>query len=211
MTPPAPGKDTTAALTQAATSAIGREDWPAAERALRGLLTRFPGDASLAYNLGLALKRQGQATAALDSFEAALARDPRHGKAMFERAACLMDLGRLTQARAAFRAYILSHGDDADAWLNAGRLALRLGEPEAARRDLEQAVTLASTPAAALALAEAELETGAVAQGYNRALAVMAQAPGLRPAALKILTQGPRGRIPLSAGALAQASRPAAR
>ncbi len=84
-------------------SATAREDWPVAEAALRNFLERAPDDPCLHFNLARILRRLGRTEDALHSARASLDRHAIHQGALFEEAACLMDLGvPLRRSRSCF-------------------------------------------------------------------------------------------------------------
>lgn len=182
--------------------ALATQDWETARKALGRLVRAEPDNASLHYNLGLVLRRLGEADAAEASFAAALKLSPAHLKALFERAAAAMDAGRQEAAEAGFSAYVEKAPDDPDGWLNLARLRLRrdaAGEAEAAF-----ARVLALRPGdrdARIGLAEAGLRQGR-AEAAAKLRALFAELPAERPRLLKAMSQGPRGRIPLSGLAL---------
>lgn len=184
-----------ATLQAAAHSALAREDWPAAERALGALIKVAPGNVSLHYNRGLVRKRMGDAEPALADFEVALGNDPEHANARFEHAATLLDLGRLTEAETGFRAYLESVPDDADAVVNLARILLRVGQSAAARDLLD--VQAPGLDTVDLARAEAARDCGDIDTALALLSRVEAGNPDMAVARLKIATQGPTGRITL--------------
>ncbi|SDG16431.1 tetratricopeptide repeat protein [Thalassobaculum litoreum] len=178
-----------------AQAALGRADWPAADAALTGLLGAAPGSASLLYNRGLVRKRLGNPTDALADLEAALAIEPQHANARFERASTLLDIGELEAAAEGFAAYLALVPDDDDALLNLGRLQLRLGRPHAASDTLARIE--GDAPTVVLARAEALRDRGDV-HGCRRLLAELdGHGAEIDAARLKVATQGAAGRISL--------------
>jgi tetratricopeptide (TPR) repeat protein len=175
--------------------ALGRQDWPEAETLLRGLIAGNGSHAGLHYNLGLVLRRQHKNALALSAFDAALACDQNHLSAGFERAALLLDMGDHAAAEAAFRSHLLRDPRDADARLNLARLLLRR---DAAAEALEIAAGDAR-PEARLVEAEALRDLGRLDEMQSLVAALATQVPGLKPVLMKILSQGPRGRLPLQA------------
>jgi predicted Zn-dependent protease len=178
--------------------ALARGDWPAAETLLRAMIARDVEHASLHYNLGLVLRRQHKEAQALAAFDAALARDPNHPSADFERAAALLELGEHAAAEAGFRSHLARMPEDADARLTLARLAL-------CRQAAAEALDLVSRDGrseARLVTVEALRDLGRLDE-MQAAVAVLArQQPGLRPVLLKIVSQGPRGRLALQTGAV---------
>ena len=178
--------------------AVGSGDWPAADRALDALLRADPRNPALHYNRGLVRRRLDRPAYAVAAYDAALGLAPDHANAVFERAACLLDLGRLADAEAGFADYLARVPGDPDARLNRARVALRLGRPEAALADLDGLDD--SVAPVRLAKAEALRDL----KRPDEAGALLAARPGdppeLRAAALKLLTQGAVGRIRLAGG-----------
>lgn len=180
-----------ARLAAAAQAALAREDWPAAVEALQGLVRLSP-QAALRYNLALALKYAGRAPEALAEFDRTLEADPRHLKAIYERAALLMEAGRLEEALRGFEACLKLDPQDADARRNRARLLLALGrwaEAEAAFAPIKDE----EGDFARLRLAA---EQGRDEETRRLARALMA-APRRRAATLRTLTTTGRGGLPL--------------
>lgn len=175
--------------------AVQAGDWAAAERAVDALLRADPANPALHYNRGLVLRRLGRLADALAAHDAALQRAPDHANAAFERAACLLDIGRLAEAETGFSDYLARVPGDADARLNRACIRLRLGRPAEALADLDG---LAEAPPVRLARAEALRDL----RRLDEAEALLAPRPGdapeLRAAALKLLTQGAAGRVRLA-------------
>ncbi|MCG8593552.1 MAG: tetratricopeptide repeat protein [Kiloniellales bacterium] len=201
-------------LAAAAQGAIAEARWAEAEAALRSLIEALPApQASLLYNLGLVVKRQGRLEAALAAFDAALAADPGHAKAAFERAAALMDLEDHAAAYEGFLAYLEAAPEDPDARLNAARLALRLGLVAAAAAQAEALERQRpEDPSTVLLLAEVAAERGdQETAGRNFAAVLRSGSPELRAAALAAMTHRPKGRIPLALDRLLDAGDQSAR
>lgn len=184
-----------------AQKALAAGDWRGAETALTALIEAFPGTppgaASLLYNRGLVRKRLDRMADALGDFDSALSADPEHVNAGFERAATLLDLGRIEQADRGFTAYLDRIPDDTDALLTLARIRLRRGCPAEARALLDRIGPSSAGPAVTLARAEALRDCGEI----DAARALLAELDGNDPATaaarLKIATQGTMGRIPL--------------
>jgi predicted Zn-dependent protease len=173
--------------------ALGREDWSAAEALLRAMILHHDGHAGLHYNLALVLRRQHRETLALAAFDAALARDANHPSAGFERAAVLLEMGEHAAAEAGFRSHLARVPDDADARLNLARLALL-------RQAGEEALDLVSRdgrPEARVVAVEALRDLGRMDEMQAEVSGLAGQHPGLKPVLLKIVSQGPRGRLAL--------------
>lgn len=182
--------------------ALRREDWRAAERALRQLLEVDRANPSLHHNLGLVLRRQGRDADAVSAFDTALRLAPAHPSAAFERAAALMDSGRLDEAEAGFRDHLARQPEDADALLNLGRLLYRRDAAEAAAEMFgRRLVLLPHDLEATIGKAEADQRLGR-REGRATLRRLYRERPALRPRLLKIMTQGPTGAVPLDLSAL---------
>ena len=187
-------------LAAAAQAAVGCEDWAEAARAFIALF-ELPGraDASIAYNAGLALKRGGDTDDARRWYETALGLDPAHDNARFELGAVLLEDGQLESALDAFEKYLARQPEDPDALANSARIALKLGRLPLASDRISKGRTVApghvDLQLAALVLAIQDEDADAVQSLQRRLMSV--DDPGVRAAALKALTQGAKGRIPL--------------
>lgn len=194
-------------LMRAASEAIGVGDWVGAESALVGCLALIPDDPSLSYNLALVEKRLGKTADAERRLRDLLKRAPDHANARFEYAAGLMDRGAEAEALREFETYLSTVPNDADALLNAGRLCLRLGRPEdAAVHTMAAEALRPGDPGIRLARAEALRDLGNMDEADRLLRTLYARAPSLRPAILKIMSQGPRGCVPISTDRLAAKS-----
>ncbi|MEI2386258.1 tetratricopeptide repeat protein [Breoghania sp. JC706] len=180
-------------------SAAARKDWPVAEAALRDLLKSAPDNPSLHYNLALVLRRRERHEAALAALRACLALNPSHRGARFEDAACLMDLGHLRAAEAAFTAYLEAFPGDTDAHGYRARLRLRLGEPQKALEDCETA--LKGNPELSLSRAQAVWDLGSTEAEEAILCPLYRGARKLRPAILRLIGSGPNGSVTLDSGA----------
>jgi predicted Zn-dependent protease len=172
-------------------NALRREDWPFAETLLRGLIVRNGGHAGLHYNLGLVLRRQNKNALALVAFDAALAHDQNHPAARFERAAVLLDMGDHKAAEAGFRSHLARDPGDADARLNLARLVLRR---EAAAEAMDIIADDGRLQARLVAV-EALRDLGRLDEMQSLVSTLAEEMPRLRPSLLKLLSQGPRGRL----------------
>lgn len=189
--------------------ALAAQDWETARKALKRLLRADAGNASLHYNLGLVLRRLGEADAAEASFAAALKLAPDHLNALFEKAAAAMDAGRHEAAEAGFALYVGKAPQDADGWLNLARLYLRRDAAHEAEEAFGRVLSLRpSDRDAAMGQAEAGLRLGRP-EAASTLRTLFAELPGERPRLLKAISQGPRGTIPLSSLALTSKTQPA--
>lgn len=199
-----PDQDKLNRLMQAVSAALQAADWTGAEAALTQALALVPGEPSLAYNLALVEKRLGKADAAEHRLAVVLETAPGHANARFEYAAALMDRGAEDSALEQFEIYLGAVPDDADAHLNAGRLHLRRGNVRAASDHFTRAAAARpDDPAVRLATAEADRDLGRLGTAVCALWDLYAREPDLRPAILKVMSQGPRGTIPISARRLA--------
>ncbi len=177
--------------------AIAKADWPAAMRIADDLIAGGSNNASLHYNRGLVLKHLDRLSEAIAAFETALQYDPDHAHAQFERAAALFNLGHLEEAVSAFGRYVETSPNDADAALNLGLALLRLGRADEAHSSLRAAHELAGSNETALALATVERDLGHIDEQERLMAGLDPTSPDLAAAALKIRTQGAKGRLSL--------------
>lgn len=70
-------------------TALQREDWGLAEKLIHDLLKEDGMNPSLWYNLGLARRKSGNNTQAIETLTKTLEMSPNHKGAMFERAAAI--------------------------------------------------------------------------------------------------------------------------
>jgi len=93
-----------------------------------------PGDAGLAFRLGVAYGKAGRDADALAAFERTVALDPRHAEARYNLGALLFKAGRFEEAATAFLAIPpLGPALAPAAYLNAGLARYRQGDLDAAR------------------------------------------------------------------------------
>ena len=114
---------------------------PQAEEAYRTALELDPNDARSRYHLARMLVSRGEVEAALVEFARTAEFEPRYAPAHWRRGLGLLELGRLTEARAAFGA---AHAVDAESWIpRAGlaRVALQEGRASEAVTQLESALS----------------------------------------------------------------------
>lgn len=182
-------------------AAVQAGDWPRAAMLADRLQAAVPGNAGIAYNRGLVLRRLGQTADAKEAFSRALQLDPQHDKAAFEHAACLMDLGQTAEAADAFQRYADAHPEDLDARLNLANLLIRLGKPDEAIAHGRVAHGGLRSIQSATALATALRDAGQL-EACQAVLEDMPTSPETSALRLKIMTQGSRGRFPLRPGQL---------
>lgn len=194
---------TPAQAAQAVQGALARGDWEQAVTALQVLALADPRNASIRYNLGLALRRLGKDEEALAALSSACNLAPSHLNARFEHAACLMDLGHLEDAGKAFSDYCRAADQDADGWLNLGRIRLRLGDAQGAVEALERCLALRPDDREALLARGEAVQLEDRERGHADLRRLYADHPQDRARLLKAMTQGPRGRLPLSGTRLA--------
>ena len=121
------------------------QDYYGAAHLLEEVLTSGRSFADVHHLLGLCLALLDQRERALEQFEHALALNPRYFEANIHRGILLNELGRATEAEAAFRAAV-AHGEDRVDGLPrpvAGRLAnlhAQLGEAYAEANSLDEAI-----------------------------------------------------------------------
>lgn len=179
-------------------SAAARGDHAAALRLVDRLMSLMPGHAGLAYNRALVLKALGRRPEARAGLASALALDPDHGKARFEAAALDLEDGDHARAAEGFAAVLAADPSDDDARLNLGNALIRLGRSAEALAALAPLRGRRRDPAALLAMARAEADVGDL-DAADALLADLPQDdPAVAAAALKLRTQGPRGRFRLS-------------
>ena len=198
-----------ASLATALAAALARGDWPAARAHLHALDRLGPPHASIAYNEGLVLRRLERPAEAAAALERALALAPDHPHARFELGAARLEANEFGPAAEAFERHLARAPEDADAHLNLGRCRLAAGEPERALAPLERAHAALGTARSALALATARRDAGDV-DGCRAILDALPATPEAAASRLKLLTQGPAGRLPLRAANLLGTQPPSA-
>ena len=199
---------TPAQAAQTVQGALARSDWKTAVKALQVLALADPRNVSIRYNLGLALRRLGKNEDALAALSKAGSLDPLHLNARFEHAACLMDLGHLEEAARAFSEYCKAAENDADGWLNLGRIRLRLGDGSGAEAALARCLALRPEDREADISHGEAIQLGDRERGHAALRRLYADRPRDRARLLKAMTQGPRGRLPLSGTSLATPTKP---
>ncbi len=172
--------------------ALAARDWPKAERLLRRVVARAGAPASAHYNLGKVLFEQGKTAPAIMALRRAVATDPNHQAAWFELGRAALLVPDLSLAGAAFSKAALLDPQDADARINAARVALRRGLWQDALTHAEGAMS----GDAALIRYRALAERGDKAAAD--ALAALLSDRGRRADVLTAMTRTARGRIPLN-------------
>lgn len=170
-----------------------------AEAAYRRVLAVAPDQPDALHLLGLLAFQAGQAAAALELADRAIAADRRVGRYHNTRGLALATLDRPRDAAAAFRTALELDPRHADALLNLGNLQRRHGDPAGAAGLYRRALTLKPRSVEALTgLGGALCETGRFAE----ALPHLTEAQKLRP--------DDPGPLTLLGNALAALRRPAA-
>jgi predicted O-linked N-acetylglucosamine transferase (SPINDLY family) len=124
-----------------------------ADEALRrcdALTTDFADDPDAWFNCGLVHEARGDFHAALDRYNVALARDPRHRPARLNRGLALTRLGRLEDAYANNRAAAEVYPDLADSHYNLAEVALALGRHDEALAHCDRALAIFARHSGAL-------------------------------------------------------------
>lgn len=184
---------------QSVARSIASQDWEKAERQLRLLRRRYPGRPEVSYNLGLVVRERGRPEEALEILAETAARFPDYPFASFELANTLLALGREIEARDRREHHLSRWTEDADAHLLLGRIGLRHGDTEKARKHLaaiEQQLA-GDNHDARLLEAQISLRSGDLEQARAKFKELSHAFPDMRPSLLKELTQAPRGRVPL--------------
>jgi len=182
-------------------AALAREDWPRADALLTTLAGmapyRTPGMAAIFYNRALVRRRLDRPDAALADLARALEIDPDHANARFEQASLWLERGDWTGAAQGFAAYLERIPRDPDAHLNHAKALSRLGREEDALQAARTADALQSSPATLLAVAETARDTGDLEAMEAALRRLPPRDPAAAAAALKVRTQGAKGRIAL--------------
>ncbi|HKD99791.1 MAG TPA: tetratricopeptide repeat protein, partial [Planctomycetota bacterium] len=103
-------------------------------------LARSPGWAL--FQAGLQLSQQGRHAEAADRFQAAVARDPTQARFHYQLGIARYRLDDFRAAREAHERGVAAVPGDSSNWEGLGAVAIRIGEFEEAKRDLEKAVSL---------------------------------------------------------------------
>lgn len=89
------------------------------------------------YNLGVIRDREGRTHEALDFFEEALVKDPRHDRAWFNKARSHFLMGDLQKARFSYGKTLEINPQTPLAFLNLAKIAHLMGDPESAVKNIE--------------------------------------------------------------------------
>jgi tetratricopeptide (TPR) repeat protein len=133
-------------------------DHAAAELHLRKALEIKPRLPQAWARLGFLARLRGQADAALDFYQRALAAAPGHEPSLDGRCEALFDLGRWGEARTCFEARVASRPDHPEAHYYLGRLYQRQGQSEKAQAEFSRHQQIRSAAAAARGDTAASLE-----------------------------------------------------
>ncbi len=123
-------------------------DFSAAESILRETLTREPGNAQAAFNLGNALHGLGRAREALEQYRCAAQLKPDYADALSNMGNVLKELGDFSSAREAFDAALRIRPDYVIALNNLGCLLRTLGQSDEAEDTLRRALVISPERAA---------------------------------------------------------------
>jgi tetratricopeptide (TPR) repeat protein len=176
--------------------ALCASDWPRAARILRRAAAAKGAGASTFYNLALVLARMGEVVQPGHWLRRAVGADPRHQAAWFELGRWLLDREDFSGALEAFGTACCLCPADADAHLNAGRLAARLGRAQIAAGAFRALLALrpeAREARLGLLAALSELRDADAAS----LRAELAAEPAMRADLAATLTRGPRGTVSL--------------
>lgn len=106
------------------------------------LLKADPGNANAQVLEALIMQQTGQRREALNALNRIVAAWPEHTEALLARAELETELEMHMPARADYDTLIRLHPDDGDLYVERARTLLQLGEKQAARRDLDEALRL---------------------------------------------------------------------
>jgi tetratricopeptide (TPR) repeat protein len=121
-----------------AVALLERGDAPAAERELREMQRRLPGEVNIQRVLGLSLLAQGKNAQGIGVLEAVLAAAPDFAHAMVDLARAYRAQGRLQAAAALLRKALEQDGTLHDGWRLFGDLLANLGDFAAARQAFQR-------------------------------------------------------------------------
>lgn len=123
-----------------ALAALGRH--ADAQRALAQAVRRFPGEASLFHDLGVAARAAGDDAEALTAEQAAIALDPRYAAAHHGLGLLLAGAGRTSDAASSFARAVALDPSNAPYWSDLGNAHRDGGDPGAADRAYGRALQL---------------------------------------------------------------------
>jgi tetratricopeptide (TPR) repeat protein len=124
------------------------------------VVSRRPDDARAWYRLACSLERSGDASAALESLDRAIALDGRFAPLQWRRGWWLLELGKRDQARAAFEAALKIDDSEAAAKAGLAECMLQEGQTEQAIEILERLAQRAKDGHIRRLLANAYLQAG---------------------------------------------------
>lgn len=137
---PEPDAGQIAAMVRKAGAYVSRGEYPQALACYQAALLLDDADAELWFTYATLQRRMGLKSDAAESLEFALRNDPRLYLARYTLANLLLELDRPVAAMEQYREVISHKPDYMPAWRNLGRLYLALGDLDAARVCLEEAL-----------------------------------------------------------------------
>jgi tetratricopeptide (TPR) repeat protein len=166
----AQGQENPHLLVLAGQARLGRNDFEGALAAFSRALALAPGHVDALNGLGICHALAGRFAEAIAAFDAAIVAAPHAVHLRLHRAQALEEAGRLREARVGLEAILAIEPGNLAALERIANLVARRGDMAAARSYATRALGIAHTPAAAIALATAELSDG----NYDRVQALMA-------------------------------------
>ncbi len=157
-----------------------RQGRPAqAERELREIMARAPGNATCLYNLGYILQLRGKFAEATAQYRRVLAVAPGHVDAQFNLANALHADGHAQAAEAALRELLAAHPAHAGAWNNLGNLLDATERPQEAEAAYRRALEIEPAyPQALLNLGRALVRGGRAAEAEESIRTALGIDPG---------------------------------
>ncbi len=150
-----------------------------AERELREIVARAPGNATCLYNLGYILQLRGKFAEAAAQYRRVLTIEPDHVDARFNLANALHADGHREPAEAAFRALLAECPAHAGAWNNLGNLLDATQRPQEAEDAYRRALEIEpASPRALLNLGRALARGGRTAEAEKSIRAALGVDPG---------------------------------
>ena len=168
---------------------LAAEDWDGAERLLRRAAKARTAPAEVHYNLAKVLMENGKAAQAGQWFRRAVAARPDYAAAWFEMGRWALVADDLPLAFRAFQKASKLAPADRDARISLGRIALRCGQWDVARRAWDGVEGTEALQARYRIAAETGDETGTLLERL-----LSADLP--RPQSLTTITRTAKGRIP---------------